>query len=335
MSLPLDPARLAVLARYGAAVSGLRWTAAGGGFSGAHVWRGDDESGKPILALKAWPADMPAARLARIHARMKQASHLAFVPAVLRTHDLDSVVVEAGRAWDLTRWMPGAADFRANPTPARLANACAALAQLHRAWATFAPTFAPCPAVHRRLHVLADWRQMRPKFASPSACGHPDLDELIRGAAAAAVRLAEPAERALLLWENRPVTIQPCLCDIRHDHVLFTGDAVTGAIDYGAMKEDNVAVDLARLLGDLEGDDEERFTAGLNAYRGAGGPADPHPGLVRLLDRTGVLCGVVVWLARLAVEGRNYLDPAAVVARLRQLMTRLDHFSAREFGPAA
>jgi Ser/Thr protein kinase RdoA (MazF antagonist) len=278
---------------------------------------------------------MPATRLTRIHTWMKQVAHLPFVPAVLPSHELNTVVVEVGRVWDLTRWMPGTADFRANPTPTRLANACAALAQLHRAWATPVPAFAPCPAVHRRLGAFADWRQMRPRLQTPGRRGHPEQGELIRRAAEEVARLAEPAERALLPWATRPVRVQPCLCDIWHDHVLFTGEAVTGVIDYGAMKEDNIAVDLARLLGDLSGGDGGRFAAGLHAYRDAGGPTDPHPELVRLLDHTGVLCGVIVWLTRFVVEGRTYPDPAAVAARLRQLITRLTQFSPREFGPAA
>lgn len=335
MPLALEPARLAVLARYGAAVSGLRWTPAGGGFSGARVWRGDDESGSSVLALKAWPADMPPGRLDRIHVWMKQAEHLPFVPAILPSRELDTAVEGAGRVWDLTRWMPGTADFRANPTPARLGNACAALARLHRAWAPRGPGFAPCPAVYRRLRVLADWREMPRRFIGPGSCGHAELDGLIRHGAEEVARLAEPAERALLPWTTRPVVVQPCLCDIWHAHVLFTGDSVSGVIDYGAMKEDHGAVDLARLLGDLVGDDEVQFAAGLDAYRDAGGRADSDPRLVRLLDRTGVLCGVVVWLARLVVEARTYPDPAAVAARLRQLVTRLNHFTVREFGPAA
>ena len=61
--------------------------------------------------------------------------------------------------------------------------------------------------------------------------------------------------------------MQPCLCDPWHDHVLFTGDQVSGVIDYGSVKEDHIAVDLARLLGSLVEDDENAWSIGLKAYQ--------------------------------------------------------------------
>src|SRR3954471_3266932 len=112
----IESARSVVLARYGAAADGLSWTRAVGGFSGAAVWRGDDR-GTPLLALKAWPEGMSAARLRRIHRRLRRPVPLPFVPAVRPARDGHTVVTEAGRVWDLSRWMPGTADFHANPNP--------------------------------------------------------------------------------------------------------------------------------------------------------------------------------------------------------------------------
>jgi hypothetical protein len=313
----LEAARLAVLAHYGPAVAGLRWARVGGGFSGAVVWRGDDPDGHPVLALKAWPRETTAEHLSRVHRQMARAAHLPFVPLVIPTRENVTTVFEAGRVWDLSRWMPGAADFHSRPTAARVANACAALAQLHRAWGPAALVPAPCPAVRRRLDVLAR-RQSLPPVGSTTA-----LRDLLRRAHDVVAVTAPRAERALAPWVGRPVPVQPCLCDVWHDHVLFAGETVAGVIDYGAMKEDTVAVDLARLLGDLVGDDDAQFAAGLDAYRAAGG-SPPPDGFVRVLDRTGAVCGVVVWLRRLLVEGRTDADPAAVAARLGRLVERLE-----------
>ena len=57
------------------------------------------------------------------------------------------------------------------------------------------------------------------------------------------------------------------MCDLWHDHILFTGNAVTGLIDFGSVKEDHVAVDLARLLGSMIGDDAAIWEVGLSAYQ--------------------------------------------------------------------
>jgi homoserine kinase type II len=322
----LERARSAVLARHGAAVAGLRWVRVGGGFSGAAVWRGDDPVGSPVLALKAWPDETSAERLAHVHRQMARALHLPFVPAVVPNRENLTATVEAGRAWDVARWMPGAADFHARPTDARLANACAAIAQLHRAWAPAVPAFAPCPAVRRRLDVLARWQSLRLWPADPPSPVAPELGDLLRRGRDLVARAAPWAGRALVPWVDRPFPVQPCLCDVWHDHVLFTGDVVTGLIDYGAVKDDSVAVDLARLLGDLVGDDDARFAAGLAAYRAAGG-SPPPDGFVRALDRSGAVCGVAVWLLRLLAERRGYPDPAAVAARLGRLADRLERLS--------
>jgi Ser/Thr protein kinase RdoA (MazF antagonist) len=311
---PPDAVPAAVLARYGAAAAGLTWTRAAGGFSGAAVWRGDDR-GAPLLALKAWPSGgMTTDRLARIHGLMRAAGHLPFVPAVLPATDGNTVATEAGRIWDLVRWMPGTADFHANPAPARLANAVTALAQLHRLWAPAASRLAPCPAVGRRLRALAEWTARRPAQLSDGVC---------RRGAAVVDRFAPAAERALAPWADRPVPVQLCLCDVHHDHVLFTGNNVTGLIDFGAAKEDHVAADLARMLGDMAADDGRSFAAGLTAYTTVNALPEPTTLLVRLLDRTGVVCAVAGWVLRSAA-GQLSPPPPAVTARVDRLVRRLE-----------
>ena len=82
-------------------------------------------------------------------------------------------------------------------------------------------------------------------------------------------------------------------------------------------------------MGDLAGEDDERFTAGLRAYRAVGGSIEVPDEFVRLLDRTGVVCSVLGWLRRLLVEKRTYPDPFAVSRRLGTLLVRaerIDHF---------
>jgi Ser/Thr protein kinase RdoA (MazF antagonist) len=282
------------LAAYGPPFDALRWRPVGGGYSGAAVYAGSSNDDAPAFALKGYPPGYPADRLRQIHRWQAAAGHLPFVPALVPTRAGATFAEADGRLWELSAWMPGAADFRSHPSDARLAAACAAVAALHRAWEPATPTLAPFPAVARRLAVLADWR----------SAGLPS---------AVVSRWAGWAERELAPLAGRPVAVRPCLCDVHHDHVLFAGDAVSGVIDYGAMKADHPAVDLARLLGDLVPDDAARVRAGVAAYHAAGGSPAVTPELVTLLDRTGAVGGAAFWLLR---GGGDRLD------RLTQRLSR-------------
>jgi Ser/Thr protein kinase RdoA (MazF antagonist) len=128
------------------------------------------------------------------------------------------------------------------------------------------------------------------------------------------------------------VPLQPCLRDVWHDHLLFTGDEATGLVDAHACRADNVATDLARLLGSLAEDDRGTWDAGLAAYEEIR-PLSPHErGLVELFDQSAVLLGGLTWLEWKCVEGRRFERPGAVVARLRTLLGRLERLVQGERG---
>ena len=122
MSPPLPPS--AVLSRYPPTLADARWVPLGtaGGFSGARVWRGRTTSGSEVC-LKA---HAPAADARRLESVLHPWMHFArtagldVVPPVEPNRDGRTVVEAAGRVWDVTGWMPGDADFHANPSDARL-----------------------------------------------------------------------------------------------------------------------------------------------------------------------------------------------------------------------
>jgi Ser/Thr protein kinase RdoA (MazF antagonist) len=121
--------------------------------------------------------------------------------------------------------------------------------------------------------------------------------------------------------------LQPCLCDLWHDHLLFDGDRLTGIVDYGAVKVDHVAVDLARLLGSLVGDDADRWEEGFRAYRAVRPLSPDEERLAGVLDRAGTLLGAANWLRWLFHEGRTFDDLEAVANRLRSLMERIERWA--------
>jgi Ser/Thr protein kinase RdoA (MazF antagonist) len=129
-------------------------------------------------------------------------------------------------------------------------------------------------------------------------------------------------------WASRRLRLQPCLCDIWHDHVLFEGDAVSGVVDYGGAKIDHVAIDLARLLGSIVEDGVEERTIALSAYSRLCPLDKEEIRLVDVLDRTGTLLGLANWLIWIYKERRPFDDRWAVAARLEQLVRRVGRWAS-------
>jgi Ser/Thr protein kinase RdoA (MazF antagonist) len=293
-----------------------------GGFSGASLWRLETPAGN--FALKAWPANWRApADLAWIHGLMGQAAAHPWMPRVMATTGGPTFVELHGRLWEVVTWMPGGADFGQSPSPARLEAAATALAQLHQSWRTDGSPIEACPAALRRQAAWQAWNELiqtgwRPTFAPP------DPYRQIAERLWQLVQLKLDAVPMMLsAWLNRKVPVQPCVCDLWHDHVLFTGDAVTGIVDFGSAKLDHVSVDLARLFGSLIGGDDAQWQIALAAYERVRPLSMPERLLARVLDRTGVLLAAANWLKWLYHENRVYPDAAAVIARLESLARRL------------
>src|SRR5262249_8929486 len=161
-----------------------------------------------------------------------------------------------------SEWRPGRADFRENPSRARLVAACHALATLHSLWSRDAgATHGPCPAIGRRFDALDSWQCLQQSGWDPLLL-MPERDPLrplVQRAAFVLARWLFHVPHWLQAWSRHTWPLQPCLCDVWHDHLLFEGDRLTGLVDYGAVKLDHVAVDLARLLGSLLDDDESSW----------------------------------------------------------------------------
>ncbi len=297
-----------------------------GGFSGARLWRVSTMAGD--FCLKAWPEGaMTPPRLAWIHRllNLAQAADLGFLPRVVPGLDGATCIEDDHRLWDMTTWLSGEASFHQEPTIARLASACTALAELHRAWSNGGTRLGPCPVIGRRLDALDNFERLRAGSWRPEPLG----DDPLRPSVHAAWRLLEEAvPRALQRlrgWISRNLPLHPCWCDPWHDNLLFTGDRLTGLVDHGSVKVDHAAVDLARLLGSLVGDSPQMWNLGLAAYESVRPLTEEERALVPLLDETGVVVAASNWLRWLYHEGRRYDSTANVSGRLRDIVARLEY----------
>jgi homoserine kinase type II len=151
-----------------------------------------------------------------------------------------------------------------------------------------------------------------------------ELTELLQRASCVVAHATPVAARSLAAWATTSLPIHPCIRDLRGEHILFSGSAVSGVVDFGAMSEDHHATDLARLLGDFAGEDEKLFSIGLRAYRHAGGALVVPDEFVLQLAHAGLICSVIGWFHRLAGHARNF-KTEAITSRLRHLLTMIEH----------
>lgn len=305
------------------------------GFSRAEVFRVASPAG--AFALRGWPADHPSnAQLAFIHHALATALRrgCAFVPLPIASREGKTIVEHNGRRWQLEPWLSGS-PRDPTPRPQEVVGAFRALAELHAAIADVGPAQpnpARSPGLTERVRVLeaclaGDIQQVRIAVAASSQADWPST---WRSAAEEYFRLFElaapPVYDLLGLAVAREVRLQPVVRDIHREHVLFTGDQVTGIVDFGAMTVDHPAVDLARLLGSFEIDDAEPRRELVRTYD-AGFGLDEHI-LIDAFDRSGALLSPFRWLWWLFVERRTFRDLDAVARRFDVLLQRLTRLAA-------
>jgi Ser/Thr protein kinase RdoA (MazF antagonist) len=309
-----------------------------GGMSGAQFWR--ITSRHRILCLRRWPTEHPSPqRLQFIHAILQHAarSRISFIPVPISTRDGASFVHHAGHLWQLEPWMPGAADYEQSPRVEKLRAAMAALAQFHIATSDFEPSAITIrgpsvdalrqvpSAIQRRLGQLRELSQRGANELLHAITDTiwPELAPLARQFLAAFPIAAQNVIEILEALSDVRLPLQPCLRDIWHDHILFTGDEVTGMIDFGAVDFDTPATDIARLLGSLVADDSDGWRTGLAAYSAVRPLSSDETLAVFALDKSGTVLAGCNWIRWIYVDGRQFEDRQQVIDRFRRIVQRV------------
>ncbi len=326
-----------------AAASPSVFQQAAGGFSGARIWRVETVAGPH--ALRSMPiATLDFTRLAGLHRLIEHvaAAGVKQVPVPVQALDGTSFFESGGQVWQLEPWMPGVADYSTHPRAARLKAAMVCLARWHLAAAGFQPREpertwffttpsgrSPGLAERAREIVRRNGSECDVLRRALAASSWKDFADLGKQIIDHFMRLSPRIDLQMRLGLDAFVPLQPCLRDVWHDHILFTGDEVTGLIDAHAARSDSVATDLARLLGSLVGDDRAGWEAGLAAYHAVRPLSLAEAALVELFDQSAVLLGGLTWLDWHCMQGRTFDDPNRVLARLRMILGRLELFSQR------
>jgi Ser/Thr protein kinase RdoA (MazF antagonist) len=326
---------------------------AAGGMSGAQFWRitvarespvvrGSPDPAPRMLCLRRWPAEHPSTeRLKFIHAFLQHAARngITFVPVPITAKAGQSFVNDiTGRLWQLEPWMPGTADYERAPRVEKLRAAMMALAQLHVATREFEPNAATTGGGERAAsistkqsavaHRLAQLRELSTQGKSVLSCAinkdiWPELAPVASEFIARLSRAVPPAIAMLESLADARLTLQPCLRDVWHDHILFTGDEVTGIIDFGAVGIDTPATDIARLLGSVVADDAHGWETGLEAYRAVRSLSAQEGLAILALDRSGTILAGCNWIRWVYIERRRFENQLQVMDRFRSILVRL------------
>ncbi|MGQ0634476.1 MAG: phosphotransferase enzyme family protein [Planctomycetaceae bacterium] len=307
------------------------------GFSGAQVWRVVTESGP--FCLRATPeAAVEPLRLRGLHRLLAHVHACGVVQVALPVARVDGATFasQAGCVWQLEPWMPGIADFRQAPYARKLENAVTCLARWHQAAKSFDATRAEAqwffvaagrsPGITERLAQISSWNTEACDLARRRIADD-DWSEF-RAHATQILELFERVTpriaRELSLGSSLEIALQPCLRDVWHDHVLFTGDNVTALIDAHACRSDCVATDLARLLGSLVPDDHAAWDTGVACYERVRPLNLAERGLIELFDRSAVALSGMTWLNWRYREGRPIDRTDSVLERLAAISRRLE-----------
>lgn len=339
-----------VLAAYAgfAAPRDVRPMAAGQGFSGAEVWRIETMAGS--FALRAWHPHHPSPeRLSWIHAVLAHVDRTARragtelpLPLPLRMLTGPTFLESDGHCWELAPWLPGEPDQQNPPCPERITAAMTTLARFHQAAVGFS---VPCPGwestgrldhspgIGERRQQLARW--MSDDWASLTRAirqGAPDwprfcelASEWLALARIVAARVASQLSPA----RHSPTPLQPCLRDIKRDHVLFTGDTVTGLVDFGALRPETVAADLARLVGSFAADCPLIWRDAIADYETICPLSTYERWLIEVFDESGLLLGGGNWVEWVMIQRQVFPDRDAVESRLKVILRRLTSLAER------
>lgn len=257
-------------------------------YSGARVWK--IISDHQAYALKQWPVGQPVHMpLTEIHRYMKLAREagLVWVPDVFSCTRGTTVLQVDRQNWDLCSWMEG--EFTLAPDANQMESIASALAQLHAVWRMGPERVkAPCRAVLLQYEKLSTWRDM-PLQIKHAAFGSAVCQEALHTVdqhRQTALKLLEP-------WLSRKVLQQPCVADLRIEHILFTDRNITGMVDYGGMRIDHPAQDFARLFTSMAEVPLDVRRQALAAYHPV---TQEFEALLGVLEKCGMLIGIVNWL---------------------------------------
>ncbi len=298
-----------------------------GGFSGALVWR--LECASQQWAVRCWPESYRTDRLGWIQSILLRLPDSLPVAKPLLNREGQAFISHDGLLWTIEPWLHGVADFWTNPTDQKLQAATQVLAEFHRVTSRWSEGPHAIPAICERIEALQFHSESLATFERAVKDEQREFAIQLRQLLAAARDGLPRWHAALQQIATSESVLIPCIRDVWHDHILFTADQVTGLIDFGAMRMDSVAVDVARLVGSLAGDDRRLRALALDAYAAANPLTQADLRLINLIDDSSLVIAGLNWVRWLCVENRTFPNPTKVLERMQKILERLRRVGER------
>ena len=308
-------------------IGDVEYLGGAGGFSGAQIWK--VQASETTYCLRRWPLPHPNPdRLEWINRVLVHVSNSG-CPAVatpIETVGGERFVRQNGFLWECAPWMKGQASFHQAPSAAKLQNAMNCLAQFHLASAQVNLDFRNSDTAAARHQMLTEADALINQIRRSKAPRHlPSLGRLRDWMVARGQQSASDAASLIQPLIDEVLPVQPVIRDIWHDHLLFTGDEVTGIVDFGAMQIDNVAVDLSRLLGSLIGSDAIGWQKAIAHYGQQRSLSSLEIQFAFALNQCANLLSSLNWLKWILLERRQFESWDNVDRRIRKLLEGLSN----------
>ena len=295
-----------------------------GGFSGAAIFKVD--AADRSFCLKKWPVNTDLQRLAWIHRVLifTSANGCPELITPLNNNAGGSFTQDSTGIWELTDWARGSANYLQQPNDSKLNRAIDFLARFHQAAARFHFNFSPSQNVKAALDRLNEFDSIvTPAAHSKLMLNYLSTEKLNRfekqgrGVAAGLVQ-------ALSEFKDQPLPVHPVIRDIRAEHLFYEQNELVAVIDFGAMRIDNVACDLSRIIGDTVGNNESKVDSVLEQYNSLRPLQHNERQLAKLFKRASVIVGILNWIKWLILDSRAFGDDESVQQRLKVLISRFD-----------
>ena len=236
-----------------------------------------------------------------------------------------------GTLWQCLEYIDGKPCTTPDKYQAMLA--AEALARFHKAASTFEPPGRPALCGWgRRTHQLSSMLLSQPDLPEADKFDTSLLTELRALFAQFAQLIHAPETLNIIrdtLKHEMTATHQPALKDCWWNHLLFSDshDCITGIIDIDAAGWDDPAVDLARLLGSWQLENQkwqanlvDLWPEAFEKYRSIVEPGPNFSFRVQILHDTSIICGMDRWFRWIFTENRLFPNMKLVLRRITHLL---------------